>query len=295
MTTMEQAVERPPRTLSERVTRIVSKAPIHIALAIIGLIWLLPTVGLLITSFRPASEILASGWWEVFAGRINFTLDNYDTVIGSQGMGQAFINSVTIAVPATILTVLVAALAAYGFAWVDFPYRDTAFLVVVALLLVPIQMTLLPLVELLRDIGLYFTLPGLWLAHVVYGLPFGVFLLRNFFITLPRDLIEAARIDGATNWGIFRTIVLPLSVPALASFAIFQFLWVWNDLLVALVFAPRPGGLPMTTQVNSLLGTFGTEWHLLAAASFLIMIVPLIVFFSLQRYFVQGLLAGSVK
>jgi len=198
-------------------------------------------------------------------------------------------------VPATILTVLVAALAAYGFAWVDFPYRDTAFLVVVALLLVPIQMTLLPLVELLRDIGLYFTLPGLWLAHVVYGLPFGVFLLRNFFITLPRDLIEAARIDGATNWGIFRTIVLPLSVPALASFAIFQFLWVWNDLLVALVFAPRPGGLPMTTQVNSLLGTFGTEWHLLAAASFLIMIVPLIVFFSLQRYFVQGLLAGSVK
>ena len=295
MTTMEQAVERPPRTLSERLTRIVSKAPIHIALAIIGLIWLLPTVGLLITSFRPASEILASGWWEVFAGRINFTLDNYDTVIGSQGMGQAFINSVTIAVPATILTVLVAALAAYGFAWVDFPYRDTAFLVVVALLLVPIQMTLLPLVELLRDIGLYFTLPGLWLAHVVYGLPFGVFLLRNFFITLPRDLIEAARIDGATNWGIFRTIVLPLSVPALASFAIFQFLWVWNDLLVALVFAPRPGGLPMTTQVNSLLGTFGTEWHLLAAASFLIMIVPLIVFFSLQRYFVQGLLAGSVK
>jgi alpha-glucoside transport system permease protein len=295
MTTMEQAVERPPRTMSERLTRIVSKSPIHIALAVIGLIWLLPTVGLLITSFRPASEILSSGWWEVFAGRINFTLDNYDTVLGSQGMGQAFINSVTIAVPATILTVLVAALAAYGFAWVDFPYRDTAFLVVVALLLVPIQMTLLPLVELLRDIGLYFTLPGLWLAHVVYGLPFGVFLLRNFFITLPRDLIEAARIDGATNWGIFQTIVLPLSVPALASFAIFQFLWVWNDLLVALVFAPRPGGLPMTTQVNSLLGTFGTEWHLLAAASFLIMIVPLIVFFSLQRYFVQGLLAGSVK
>jgi alpha-glucoside transport system permease protein len=292
---MEEAVERPPRTISERLTRIVSRSPIHIALAIIGLIWLLPTLGLLITSFRPASEILSSGWWEVFAGRINFTLDNYETVIGSQGMGQAFINSIVISVPATIFTLLVAALAAYGFAWVDFPLRDTVFLVVVGLLLVPIQMTLIPLVELLRDIGLYGTMPGLWLAHTAFGLPFGVFLLRNFFITLPRDLIEAARIDGASTLSIFRQVVVPLSVPALASFAIFQFLWLWNDLLVALVFAPRPNGLPMTTQVQSLLGTFGTEWHLLAAASFLIMIVPLIVFFSLQRYFVQGLLAGSVK
>jgi len=295
MTTMEEAVERRPRTASERLTRIVSRSPIHIALALIGLIWLLPTVGLLITSFRPASEILSSGWWEVFAGRINFTLENYETVLGSQGMAQAFINSIVISVPATIFTLLAAALAAYGFAWVDFPYRDSVFLVVVGLLLVPIQMTLIPLVELLRDIGLYGTMPGLWIAHTAFGLPFGVFLLRNFFITLPRDLIEAARIDGASTWGIFRQIVVPLSVPALASFAIFQFLWLWNDLLVALVLAPRPSGLPMTTQVQSLLGTFGTEWHLLAAASFLIMIVPLAVFFSLQRYFVQGLLAGSVK
>jgi alpha-glucoside transport system permease protein len=292
---METAVERPPRTMSERLSRFVSKSPIHIALLVIGAIWLLPTIGLLITSFRPASEILSSGWWEIFGGRLNFTLENYERVIGAQGMGQAFINSIIISVPATIFTLLVAALAAYGFAWVEFPLRDTVFLFVVALLLVPIQMTLIPLVELLRDIGLYSTMPGLWLAHTAYGLPFGVFLLRNFFITLPRDLIEAARIDGASTWKIFRTIVLPLSVPALASFAIFQFLWVWNDLLVALVFAPRPDGLPLTTEVNSLLGTFGTEWHLLAAASFLIMLVPLIVFFSLQRYFVQGLLAGSVK
>ena len=295
MTTMEGAVERPPRTTSERLGRMVTKAPIHIALVIIGAIWLLPTIGLLLTSFRPASEILSSGWWEVFSGRLNFTLANYETVINSQGMGQAFINSIVISVPATILTLLVAALAAYGFAWIEFPFRDSVFLVVVGLLLVPIQMTLIPLVELLRDIGLYSTMPGLWLAHTAYGLPFGIFLLRNFFITLPRDLIEAARIDGASTVKVFRTIVLPLSVPALASFAIFQFLWVWNDLLVALVFAPRPNGLPMTTQVNGLLGTFGTEWHLLAAASFLIMLVPLIVFFSLQRYFVQGLLAGSVK
>ena len=288
-------VERPPRNFSERLSRIVTKSPIHIALAIVGLIWLLPTVGLLITSFRPAAEIFQTGWWEVFGGRLDFTLDNYAEVLGSQGMLEAFINSISITVPATIFPVILAALAAFGFAWVDFPFRDTLFLVVVGLLLVPLQMTLIPLVELFAAMGIFGTFIGLWIAHTAFALPFGIFLLRNFFITLPRDLIEAARIDGAGNIKIFRMIVLPLSVPALASFAIFQFLWTWNDLLMALVFAPRPGGLPMTTQVNSLLGTFGTEWHLLAAASFLIMAVPLIVFFSLQRYFVQGLLAGSVK
>ena len=289
------AVQPPPRNFSERVVRTLTKAPIHIALAIVALIWLLPTIGLLITSFRPASEILSTGWWEVFAGRLNFTLDNYTEVLGSQGMFESFLNSVYIVVPSTILPVLIAALAAFGFAWVDFPLRDTIFLIVVGLLLVPLQMTLIPLVELFADMGIFGTFVGLWIAHTAFALPFGIFLLRNFFITLPRDLIEAARIDGATNWNIFRTVVIPLSVPALASFAIFQFLWTWNDLLMALVFAPRPGGLPMTTQVQSLLGTFATEWHLLAAASFLIMLVPLIVFFSLQRYFVQGLLAGSVK
>jgi len=287
--------ERPPRTFSERLSRIVTKSPIHVALAIVGLIWLLPTIGLLITSFRPASEIFTTGWWEVFGGRLDFTLDNYAIVLGSQGMLEAFINSISITVPATIFPVVLAALAAFGFAWIDFPFRDTLFLVVVGLLLVPLQMTLIPLVELFATLGIFGTFIGLWVAHTAFALPFGIFLLRNFFITLPRDLIEAARIDGAGNVKIFRMIVLPLSVPALASFAIFQFLWTWNDLLMALVFAPRPGGLPMTTQVNSLLGTFGTEWHLLAAASFLIMAVPLIVFFSLQRYFVQGLLAGSVK
>jgi len=288
-------VERPPRTFSERLSRIVTKSPIHIALAIVGLIWLLPTIGLLVTSFRPASEILSSGWWDIFGGRFSFTLDNYAQVLGSQGMLDAFINSVSITVPSTIFPVILAALAAFGFAWIDFPFRDTLFLVVVGLLLVPLQMTLIPLVELFASMGIFGTFIGLWVAHTAFALPFGIFLLRNFFITLPRDLIEAARIDGAGNVKIFRMIVLPLSVPALASFAIFQFLWTWNDLLMALVFAPRPGGLPMTTQVSSLLGTFGTEWHLLAAASFLIMTVPLIVFFSLQRYFVQGLLAGSVK
>jgi alpha-glucoside transport system permease protein len=289
------AVEAPPRTTTERITRTISKAPIHIALAIVGLIWLLPTIGLLITSFRPASDILSTGWWEIFAGRLNFTLENYQQVLGSQGMLNSFINSVIITIPSTIFPVFFAALAAYGFAWVDFPFRDSVFLVVVGLLLVPIQMVLIPLVQLFATMGVYGQFTGLWIAHTAFALPFGIFLLRNFFITLPRDLIEAAKIDGASSWNIFRTVVMPLSVPALASFAIFQFLWVWNDLLMALVFAPRPNGLPMTTQVQNLLGTFATEWHLLAAASFLIMVVPLIVFFSLQRYFVQGLLAGSVK
>ena len=289
------AVDRPARTFTERLGRAVNRSPIHIALGIVSLIWLLPTVGLLITSFRPASEILSTGWWEVFAGRISFTIDNYTEVLASQGMLDAFLNSIYITVPSTILPVFFAALAAFGFAWVDFPFRDGLFLIVVALLLVPIQMVLIPLVQLFAQLGVFNSFIGLWIAHTAFALPFGIFLLRNFFITLPRDLIEAARIDGASSWAIFRTIVLPLSVPALASFAIFQFLWVWNDLLMALIFAPAPNGLPMTTQVQRLLGTFATEWHLLAAMAFLIMAVPLAVFFSLQRYFVQGLLAGSVK
>jgi alpha-glucoside transport system permease protein len=289
------AVEAPPRTTSERITRVLTKAPIHIALAIVGLIWLLPTIGLLITSFRPASEILSTGWWEIFAGRLSFTLDNYQQVLGSQGMLNSFINSVIITVPATVLPVFFCALAAYGFAWVDFPFRDSLFLIVVGLLLVPIQMVLIPLVQLFSSMGVYGQFTGLWIAHTAFALPFGIFLLRNFFITLPRDLIEAAKIDGASTWNIFRTVVMPLSVPALASFAIFQFLWVWNDLLMALIFVNNGANLPMTVKITTLLGTYGTEWHLLAASAFLLMFVPLAVFFSLQRYFVQGLLAGSVK
>ena len=210
-------------------------------------------------------------------------------------MGTAFLNSLLITVPSTIIPVFLAAFSAFAFAWMSFPFRDTLFLAVIALLLIPIQMVLIPLSTLFADLG--FTggsfLP-VWIVHITFALPFGIFLLRNFFITLPKDLIEAARIDGASNWSIFRQIVVPLSVPALASYGIFQFLWVWNDLLTALVFAPR-GGKPMTVQITSLLGTYASEWNLLAAAAFLVMALPLIVFFSLQRYFVQGLLAGSVK
>ena len=295
----DTAVQGPARTLPERLMRMAGRTPVHIGLVIIALVWLVPTIGLLVTSFRPRADIQSSGWWTIFAGNLDLTIDNYTTVLGadlaSQSMFEAFLNTLYITVPSTILPLILASLAAYAFAWVKFPFRDTLFLSIIALLLVPLQMTLIPLSRLFRDLGLIGTFWPIWIIHTTFALPFGIFLLRNFFITLPKDLIEAARIDGATTFGIFRKIVLPLSVPALASYAIFQFLWVWNDLLVALVFAPRPAGLPMTTQVGALLGTYGTEWDILAAASFLIMIVPLAVFFSLQRFFVQGLLAGSVK
>jgi alpha-glucoside transport system permease protein len=211
-------------------------------------------------------------------------------------MGHAWVNSVIITVPATLLPLTLGALAAFGFAWVPFPFRDTLFLLIVALMIVPIQTSLVPLLKLFAQYGhLNQHYYGIWLAHTAFGLPLAVFLLRNFFVTLPKDLIEAARIDGASNLAIFRRIVVPLSVPALASFAIFQFLWVWNDLLMALIFVSDPSKQPMTVRIPYLLSTYGQEYNLLAAAAFLLMILPLIVFFSLQRYFVQGLLAGSVK
>jgi alpha-glucoside transport system permease protein len=213
------------------------------------------------------------------------------------------VNSVIITIPATVLPLTLGALAAFGFAWVPFPFRDTLFLAIVALMIVPIQTSLVPLLKLFREWHLStphfgigaFAFVGIWLAHTAFGLPLAIFLLRNFFITLPKDLIEAARMDGASEFAVFRRVVVPLSVPALASFGIFQFLWVWNDLLMALIFVSDPSKQPMTVKITQLLSTYAQEFHILAAAGFLLMVVPLIVFFALQRYFVQGLLAGSVK
>jgi alpha-glucoside transport system permease protein len=290
-----KAVVRPrPATLSGRLVGFISRTPVHVALLLIAVIWLVPTVGLAITSFRPRGDIQASSWWSSLTD-FNFTLHNYDLVLDNGRMGPSFINSILITVPSTLLPLAIAALAAYAFSWISFPFRDTIFLVVVALMIVPIQMALVPLLRLFRDWGLAEWFFGIWLAHTAFGLPLGIFLLRNFFITLPRDLIEAARVDGASNMRIFLKVVVPLSVPALASFAIFQFLWVWNDLLMALIFIQDSDLFPMTLRVQQLQGTYGVEWHLLSAGAFLLMIVPLVVFFALQRYFVQGLLAGSVK
>jgi alpha-glucoside transport system permease protein len=292
----DTTVKAPPRTLSERLVRIVGRSPVHIILGLIALVWLVPSIGLLITSFRPSADMRATGWWTVlFEPR--FTLANYERVITAEDMGSAFLNSVFITIPSTLLPLVIASMAAFALAWVKFPFRDTIFLVIVAMLMVPLQIGFIPLVAAMRESGLPLltTYGGVWLAHTAFALPFGIFLLRNFFITLPKDLVEAARIDGASNLAIFRTIIVPLSVPAIAAYGIFQFLWVWNDLLMAIIYAQDARIQPMTVEVTRLLGTFATEWSLLAAAAFLIMIVPLIVFISLQRYFVQGLLAGSVK
>jgi alpha-glucoside transport system permease protein len=295
MATVDSAVQIRTQTRSERLVRLLTRTPLHIALVGIALIWLVPTVGLALTSFRKPPAIASSGWWHSLT-QWDWTLHNYDSVITATGMGHAWVNSVIITVPATILPLTLGALAAFGFAWVPFPFRDTLFLLIVALMIVPIQTSLVPLLKLFANHGhLNQHYYGIWLAHTAFGLPLAVFLLRNFFVTLPKDLIEAARIDGASNLAIFRRIVVPLSVPALASFAIFQFLWVWNDLLMALIFVSDPSKQPMTVRIPYLLSTYGQEYNLLAAAAFLLMILPLVVFFSLQRYFVQGLLAGSVK
>ncbi len=313
-----RAAAWPGQSAGALMVEWISRAPVHFALILIGVIWLVPTVGLLITSFRPLQDILSTGWWTtVFNPRL--TLDNYARVVTSRGttesLGQNFINSFIITLPSTFLPLLLGSLAAYAFAWLDFRWRDWIFLGIVALLIIPLQVTFVPVLQLYNDplgpirglaglAGLALPLPklqitatfaGLWLAHTAYGLPFAIYLLRSFFASLPRDLIEAARMDGSSELSIFLRIVLPLSVPALASLTIFQFLWVWNDLLVALIYAQAPQLQPLTVGVNNLLSTYGPEWDLLSAGAFFTMAVPLVVFFSMQKYFVTGLLAGSVK
>ncbi|MBA2360283.1 MAG: carbohydrate ABC transporter permease [Actinobacteria bacterium] len=294
MATAQAAVQPRTATPSARLVKFISRAPVHLGLLLVAVIWLVPTVGLAVTSFRPRGDIQASSWWSSLTDW-SFTLHNYSEVLNKANMDKAFVNSILITVPSTLLPLVLAAAAAYAFSWISFPFRDTIFLLIVALMVVPVQMALVPLLTLFRDLGISNWFGGIWLAHTAFGLPLGIFLLRNFFIALPRDLIEAARVDGASNLRIFLKVVLPLSVPALASFGIFQFLWVWNDLLMSFIFIQNGDLLPMTVRINQMQTTYGGEWHLLSAGAFLLMIVPLAVFFALQRYFVQGLLAGSVK
>jgi alpha-glucoside transport system permease protein len=278
------------------VTSALRQAPVHVALIAIALVWMLPTIGLLISSLRPPALVSQTGWWTAFSLPFNFTLENYERVLTTNNMAQSFVNSLLVAIPATIIPVLVAAFAAYAFAWMDFPGRRVLFLGVVGLLVVPLQVTLIPVLRLLTTLDLTGTLLAIWLAHAAYGLPLATYLLRNFFGALPKEMLEAAEVDGASPLVVFLRLVLPTSVPALASLGIFQFLWVWNDLLVALVYlGGSPEVAPMTVTVANLVNSLGQDWQLLTAAAFVSMALPLILFFSLQQYFVRGILAGSVK
>jgi alpha-glucoside transport system permease protein len=276
-----------------RIARNLARTPVYFLLAFIGLLWLMPTIGLFLTSVLDPSVIGRIGWWEVLSKPSQATFENYREIFHNEAITSSILTTLWISLGGTILPILVAAFAGYAFAGLDFPGRDWLFLVVVGLLVVPIQMALIPIFSLYNDLGLFDTVLGLVLFHTAFGLPFAIFLLRNFFIGIPRDLLEAARIDGASELRIFLRLILPLGLPAIASLAIFQFLWVWNDLLVALTFGRETQ--PITVAIFSQLRQFSANIELIAPAAFVSLAIPLVVFFAFQRYFVQGLLAGSVK
>jgi alpha-glucoside transport system permease protein len=294
--TFSQRSGEKSKPLSTGIVSWLGRTPIHLAIAIISLIWMVPVVGLLVSSFRPAALIARTGWWTALSPPFDFTLDLYRESLSTAGMGQSFLNSLYISIPATVIPILVAAFAAYAFAWMEFPGRDWLFIGVVGLLVVPLQMTLIPVLRIYNVLHLSGTFVGIWLAHTAYGLPLAVFLLRNFFGSLPRDLFESAYLDGASPFTAFFRLALPLSLAAIASLAIFQFMWVWNDLLVALIYlGGAPTVAPMTLTISNLVNSLGGGWQLLTAAAFISMMLPLLVFFALQQYFVKGILAGSVK
>ena len=297
------APAQPIETRQARVTAwrpaFVRSVPLRLSVFIICFLWTVPTLGLLVTSVRNPELISSSGWWTSLLHPFEpnqWTLSNYATVLSSDGMGNAFINSLVVTLPSVAIPITIAAFAAYAFAWIPFRGRGILFTIVVALLVVPIQMSLIPILQIYAAGNLYGSFLGIWLAHTGFGLPLAIFLLYNFMSQLPRDLFESASIDGATHLQTFIRLVLPLSVPALGAFAIFQFLWVWNDLLVALVFlGPGADVRVLPTALYQLIGARGGSWHLLTAGAFITMIVPLVVFLLLQRAFVRGILAGSVK
>jgi alpha-glucoside transport system permease protein len=294
---MAAAAETQPIAVEEsvatRMVRFLSKTPIYLLIAFLGVLWLIPTLGLFFTSVIDAAQIGQMGWWEILSKPSEATFENYREIFDNEQITSSIVTTIWVAVGGTILPIIVAALAAYAFAWLEFPGRDWLFLVVVGLLVVPLQMALIPIFSLYNDLGLFDTVLGLILFHTAFGLPFAIFLLRNFFIGIPRDLLEAARIDGASELRIFLRVILPLGLPAIASLAIFQFLWVWNDLLVALTFGRDTQVI--TVAIFSQMRQFSANIELIAPAAFVSLAIPLVVFFAFQRYFVQGLLAGSVK
>ena len=279
--------------------RLTVRIPLHLILLVFTAVWLVPTLGLLVTSFRSPEDIFGSGWWTVFADMFDvdqYTFENYMQVIFKQGMGRSFINSLVISVPSTLISSLIGAMVAFGFSWMKFAGRKTLFLLVIGLMVVPLQMTFIPILPIYRWLGLSGTFPGIWLAHTGYGLPLTTYLLYTFISRVPQELLESASIDGASATRIFYRIVIPISVPALASVFIFQFLWVWNDFLVALIYlGATPKVAPVTLTVANLVTNRGQNWELLTAAAFVSMALPLAVFLSLQRHFVRGIIAGAIK
>jgi alpha-glucoside transport system permease protein len=280
---------------------------------ILTVVWTIPTVGLFVTSLRPAQEATTTGWWTIFKNP-QITFGNYQEVVlhggyGVQaGLSTYFVNSLVISIPATLFSLAIAAMAAYALAWVRFRGSDFLFFTVFALQVVPLQMSLVPLqqlfnngfalggVTIIPELHLSGTFYPVWIAHTMFALPLAIFLLHNFIAQLPQEVMESATVDGANHFLIFRRIVLPLSTPAIASFAIFEFLWVWNDLLVGQTFlAGSPTVFPITARLQQMAGSYGSHWDLLTAGAFVAIVMPLIVFFTLQRFFVRGLLAGSVK
>jgi len=299
MTAPARPIEQPTAGATAWRPAFIRSLPLRVSVFIICLLWTVPTLGLLVTSVRDPKNITTSGWWTALLHPFEanqWTLNNYQTVIASDGMGNAFINSLIVTIPSVAIPITIAAFAAYAFAWIPFRGRGILFTIVVALLVVPIQMSLIPILQIYSAGNLYGSFLGIWLAHTGFGLPLAIFLLYNFISQLPRDLFESAAIDGATHLQTFIKLVLPLSIPALGAIAIFQFLWVWNDLLVALVFlGPGAEVRVLPTALYNLIGSRGGSWHLLTAGAFITMIVPLVVFLLLQRAFVRGILAGSVK
>lgn len=282
--------------LRRRLITVARALPLHTIVVGLCVVWLVPTAGLFINSFRPPQLVASTGWWTAFVPPLRFTLENYAKVLGAYNLGRGFLNSVAITLPGTVIPVAVATFAAYALAWMRFRGRKVLFAVIVGSLVVPLQLTLVPVFELLTRLKLVGTFPAAWLAHTAYGLPLAIYLLRNFMAALPRDLIESASIDGAGPLTILARLVLPLSWPAIASLVVFQFLWVWNDLLVALIYVGgRPDVAPMTVMVSNLANSLGQSWQLLTAAAFLSMLLPVGIFFAFQPYFVRGILAGALK
>lgn len=269
------------------------------AVVAIAALWSMPTAALLISSFRNAADIQASGWWTFLLHPFEtarLTAENYRAVLAAEGLGNAFVNSLVVTIPATVIPIVIAAFAGYAFAWMRFPGRRLLFAVVVGLLVLPLQMALIPLLRVYTHLDLGGTFLGTWIAHAGFGLPLAIFLLYSYMSELPGDIFESAYMDGASHFDAFLHLAVPLSIPALVSFAIFQFLWVWNDLLVALVFLGTDSEVAtLTATLNELVGTKGESWHLLTAGAFVSILVPVVVFLALQRYFVRGLLAGSIK